>query len=113
MPQYAMLLYLPAPADPTVTSPEEEEAQMDFVAKIEELGGKIVSPFALQSSTAATSVRGGIVTDGPFIESKEVVGGFFILEAPDLDHAREIAKQYPATLPGGVEMRPVFEPPEE
>ena len=48
---------------------------------------RCVTGFALQPSTTATSIRGDVVTDGPFIEAKEVVAGFFILEAPDLDVA--------------------------
>lgn len=71
--------------------------------------------YALQPSTTATSVRGGdLVTDGPFIEAKEVVAGFFILEAPDLDVALKIAKLNPVHLDGGgVEVRPLFAPPAE
>jgi hypothetical protein len=49
-----------------------------------------------------------VVTDGPFIEAKEVVAGFFVLEARDLDHAIEIARTNPATWRGGVEIRPLL-----
>ena len=73
----------------------------------------IVTGFALQPSTTATAIRGDVVTDGPFIEAKEVVAGFFILEAPDLDVALQIAKANPATIDGGVEVRPLFIPPSE
>jgi len=66
----------------------------------------------LQASTTATSIRGEVITDGPFIESKEVLAGIFILEARDLDHAMEIAKLCPSTWLGGVEVRPLFIPPE-
>jgi len=48
------------------------------------------------------------VTDGPFAETKEVLGGYYIIEARDLDHALEIAKLCPALF-GGVEVRPVFD----
>ncbi len=112
MPQYAMLLYSPAPADPMEIPSEEIEAQMRYGDQIEEMGGKIHSPYALQPSTTATSIRGDVVTDGPFIEAKEVIAGFFILDARDLDHALEIAKQCPSNWRGGVELRPLFEPPE-
>jgi hypothetical protein len=115
MPQYAVLIYQPAPADPMAISPRYIEALERYPAQVEELGGKAVTGFALQPSTTATSVRGGdTVTDGPFIEAKEVVAGFFILEAPDLDVALAIAKLNPVYLDGGgVEVRPLFEPPAE
>ncbi|HYU83354.1 MAG TPA: YciI family protein [Kribbellaceae bacterium] len=61
----------------------------------------------------ATAIRGDVVTDGPFVEAKEVVAGFFVLEAPDLDVALRIAKLNPATRDGGVEVRPLFVPPAE
>lgn len=66
---------------------------------------------ALQLSAAATSLRKDAsgaftVTDGPFLESKEVLGGYYIVEAADLDEAIGIAKQVPAPN-GGVEVRPI------
>ena len=114
MAQYGILIYSPAPADPMNISPEYAQALERYPAQIEELGGRAVTGFALQPSTAATSVRGDLVTDGPFIEAKEVVAGFFVLEAPDLDTALRIAKLNPVYLDGGgVEIRPLFEPPAE
>lgn len=113
MAQYAILIYSPAPADPMDITPEYLELLNRYGAQVEELGGEIVTGFALQPSTTATAVRGDLVTDGPFIEAKEVVAGFFILEAPDLDTALRIAKLNPATQDGGVEVRPLFVPPAE
>jgi hypothetical protein len=56
----------------------------------------------------ATSIRGDTITDGPFVDSKEVVAGFYVIEAPDLDAALAIARRNPAVLNGGgVEVRPV------
>jgi hypothetical protein len=108
MPQYAILLYSPAPADWSETPPEELEAHDRYALQIEELGGRIVSGQALEPSSTATSIRGDVVTDGPFVESKEVLGGFTVIEARDLDHALEIAKLSPATWRGGVEVRPLL-----
>jgi hypothetical protein len=67
---------------------------------------------ALESTETATSVRrdgagGFLVTDGPFAESKEALGGYYLIEAADLDEALEIAKEVPAPH-GGVEVRPVW-----
>jgi hypothetical protein len=113
MPQYGVLIFSPAPADPMQLTPEYGELLERYPAQVEELGGRIVTGFALQPSTTATAIRGDVVTDGPFIEAKEVVAGFYILEAPDPDVAVRIAKLNPATRDGGVEVRPLFVPPAE
>jgi hypothetical protein len=62
---------------------------------------------ALQPTSTATSVREGVVTDGPFAETKEALGGYYVIEADDLDQALAIAKDVPAPF-GGVEVRPVM-----
>lgn len=67
---------------------------------------------ALQPVSTATSVRpdgkgGFTVTDGPFVETKEALGGYYLVEAPDLDAAIELAKQVPV-LGGGLEVRPIM-----
>lgn len=62
---------------------------------------------ALEPTTTATSIRGGEVTDGAFAETKEALGGYYVIEAADLDEAIAIAKQCPARF-GGVEVRPVM-----
>ncbi|BFU44481.1 YciI family protein [Krasilnikovia sp. MM14-A1004] len=108
MPQYAILIYSPAPADPLELSPDDLAALDRYQGRVAELGGTIVTGYALQPSTTATAVRGDVVTDGPFAEAKEVVAGFFVLDAPDLDVALRVAKLNPATRDGGVEVRPLF-----
>jgi hypothetical protein len=68
----------------------------------------MVTAYALTPRDMATSIRGGVITDGPFLDSKEVVAGFYVLEAPDLDAALEIAGRNPVIRDGGgVEVRPV------
>jgi hypothetical protein len=72
---------------------------------------EIVVGKALQPTMTATSVRHGLdggveVTDGPFVETKEALGGFYLIEAPDRPAALELAKQIPAPF-GGHEVRPV------
>jgi hypothetical protein len=67
---------------------------------------------ALQPTSTATSIRangsgGYAVTDGPFAETKEALGGYYLIEAADLDEAVAIAKQVPASF-GGVEVRPIM-----
>jgi hypothetical protein len=70
-------------------------------------GKSIAGGNALQPTTTATSIRNGVVTDGPFAETKEALGGFYLVEAADLDEAIAIAKKVPAAG-GGVEVRPVL-----
>jgi hypothetical protein len=70
----------------------------------------LLSGAALHPSSTATSIRrdgagGFLVTDGPFIESKETLGGYYLIEASDLDEALEIGKEVPAGV--GVEVWPV------
>ena len=83
------------------------EAHGRFAEQVPQLGGKIVEGRALQPTGTATTIRGDVVTDGPFIETKEAVGGYYLVEARDLDHALEIGKLCPARF-GGVEVRPIM-----
>jgi hypothetical protein len=75
--------------------------------------GKIVGGEELQGPSTATTVnrRNGkvVVTDGPFIESKEVIGGFAVIDVADLDEALAMAKEWP----GPVEIRPVVDHSQE
>ena len=70
---------------------------------------------ALQPTSTATSIRAKgddfTVTDGPFAETKEALGGYYLIEANDLDHALAVAKLCPAPF-GGVEVRPILDFPE-
>jgi hypothetical protein len=84
-----------------------------FAQGVAEQGGTIVAGDALQPTATATSVRNGAagdqtVTDGPFVETKEALGGFYIVEAADLDQALAFAKLCPAPG-GGIELRPIMD----
>jgi hypothetical protein len=112
MAQFAVLIYMPAPADPNELTPELLAELEEFPALVAKLGGQILTGYALQPSTRGRSVRNELITDGPFAEAKEVVAGFFIMEAPDLDTAVRIAEQDPSVrVGGGVEVRPLYVPP--
>ena len=111
MAKYAILIYEDeagyATATPEVMN-EVMQAHNEFAASVERHGGKLLGGEALQPTGTATSVRGGAeVTDGPFAETKEALGGFYLVEAPDLDTALAIGKLCPARF-GGVEVRPVM-----
>jgi hypothetical protein len=114
--KYALLIY-PGPETPTLEdlAPEEAAAvRAEYMAVVEEpdvIGGE-----GLQPVETATTVRvdGGqtLTTDGPFADTKEHVGGFFLVEADNIDRALELAARIPAARMGGaVEVRPVMERP--
>jgi hypothetical protein len=111
MTQYVILIYEDeasyATATPEVLG-QVMEAHNAFATQVEQHGAKILGGNALQSTGTATSVRGGSeVTDGPFVETKEALGGYYLIEAPDLDAALAVGKLCPARF-GGVEVRPVM-----
>ena len=70
-------------------------------------GGEALQPVATATSIRKDGGGSATVTDGPFYETKEALGGFYLVEAADLDAAIAIAKQVPAAF-GGVEVRPVM-----
>ena len=86
------------------------KAHGQFAQAVDQQGGKILGGEALQPTATATSVRndGQAVTDGPFVETKEALGGFYLIEAADLDQALAFAKLCPAPG-GGVELRPIMD----
>jgi hypothetical protein len=85
---------------------------LDYVETLRKSGCLIVT-HALQRATTASTVRirGGkaSVTDGPFAETKEQIGGFFIIEASDLQEAIKIASKWPSARIGSIEVRPIEE----
>jgi hypothetical protein len=109
MAQYAILLYADAPADAEDLTPEQRAAHDRHHEDVARFGGTMLAAFALQPSTTATAIRSDIVTDGPFLDAKEVIAGFYVIEAPDLDAALEIARRNPNAQmsDGGIEVRPV------
>ena len=83
---------------------------LDYVAALRERG-ELLDTQALQSPTRArvARVRDGkrSVTDGPFAETKEQIGGYFLIEARDDEHALEIAAHWPSARIGAIEVRPI------
>ena len=110
MSQYLILIYEDEASYETATPDVMGEVMAEheaFSAGVEALGARIVGGEALEPTTTATSVRGGEVTDGPFVETKEALGGYYVVDAPDLDTALAVARTVPARF-GGVEVRPVM-----
>ena len=98
-------------------SPEEAKAEMGrWFAYTQELedAGALLAGEGLQESATATTVRiqengERVVTDGPFAETKEQVGGFYLIDCENLDEALEWAKKVPVGEGSAVEVRPVVD----
>jgi hypothetical protein len=107
MAQYAVLII----GTDSAHAPDATEEDVEVHTRhAEELigSGVMVAAFALTPRDMATTVREDFVSDGPFLDSKEVVAGFYVIEAPDLDAALAIAKRNPAVAMGAaLEVRPV------
>jgi hypothetical protein len=110
-----MLLIYGNEADAAKRSPEEmSAAYKEYVAVGEALQarGQYLAAERLQPASTATTVRvkdgKTLATDGPFAETKEQLGGFYFIEAKDLDEAIGYAARIPAARTGCVEVRPIF-----
>ena len=119
--QYLLLIYqAELPADAPQPPPEEFAAEMTaYNAFTQETRDRqqFVAGEALEPTSTATSVRvrdgRSVVTDGPFAETKEALGGFYLVEAKDLDQAIKIAAMIPGAKRGSIEIRPIWEIPAE
>jgi hypothetical protein len=108
--QFALLIYTEPSSVAALSDAERESVHAEFLALADD--ARWVGSAALQPAETATSVRvvGGrtLMTDGPFADTKEVLGGFCLVEAANLDEAIELAARIPtARLSGAVEVRPV------
>ena len=112
MPQYMLLIYSPTEGGPP---PEELQAEfprwMEYTQALQD-AGVMVAGDALQGADTATTVRvrdgETVITDGPFAETKELLGGYYILDVPDLDAALRWAAKLPNVGYGSAEVRPVM-----
>jgi hypothetical protein len=113
MTQYAALIYT---QDSDWTAPSEVDTGKAYAEFSNNHAASIRGGAGLHQTSTATTVRvkggrGGdvVTTDGPFAEAREVLAGFYLLEAADLDEAVGIAAQIPGAWYGAVELRPVLE----
>ncbi len=119
MPLYAALIYSPAETEGMDVS---EETMNQILADYTEFGekagaaGVMAGGEALHDTNTATTIqveggKGGdaVFTDGPFAETKEVLGGFYLLNCADLDDALKWAQQIPGAWHGKVEVRPCID----
>lgn len=108
MPQFAALIYATDSAHAPDASPEDVQECDDHAAELLAAGSMLLA-YALTPRSFARAVRVEGVTPGPFVDAREVVAGFYVIEAADLDEAVRIARTNPvARTPGsGIEVRPV------
>lgn len=112
--QYIFMICDEPATQPKDGTPEYEELMAGYVAFTEmvEKMGILRSSARLQPAGMATTVRvrGGktLTTDGPFVETKEQFGGYYVLECKDLDQAIELAAQIPNAKDGSIEIRPFW-----
>jgi hypothetical protein len=111
--QYMLLIYSP-PSDWQAVPAEQRQAIMEAYGSFtEELqtSGKMVAGDALQPISTATSIRvrdgETLTTDGPFAETKEVLGGYYLIDVETLDEALEWGAKIPGAGYGTIEVRPV------
>ena len=114
--KYLCLIY----ADETAWEQLPKADELNMMAEYRAFGesikgsGHLISGFRLQNSPTATTVRvrnGKMsTTDGPFAETKEQLGGFYLIEARDLNDAVQVAGRIPGARMGSIEVRPVWEP---
>lgn len=114
MAKYAFLIYEDETEWMSATPQQWQDAMAAhgrFTEQVVEMRGTVLGGEGLDPTTTATTVRGDVVTDGPFAETKEAFGGYYVVEARDLDHAISMAKLCPAGT-GCVEVRPVLVVPQ-
>ena len=110
--KYMLLVYLDEQA---MSESEREHCYVESAQLTRELNanGKYLSASPLHPVATATSVRvrngKRLVTDGPFAETREQLGGYYLIDARDLDEAMSIAERIPGARVGTVEIRPVLE----
>jgi hypothetical protein len=112
--KYMLLIYT---EEQKVTESSREHCYQEAMRYIHELRekGHYLAASPLHPSSTATSVRvhdgHPLITDGPFAETREQLGGYYLIEAKDLDEAISIAVRLPGVRSGTVEVRPVMEMP--
>ena len=114
--KYALLIF-PKPGSHEALEPDEYQAlNAEYLALRDD--PRCIGGAHLQPAETATTVRHGpserLITDGPFADTKEVLGGYYVLDAADLDEALEFVQRIPAVrLGGAVEVRPLVDIPTE
>jgi hypothetical protein len=110
--EYLLLIYEGEKRWEGLSKPEIDKEMGDYRAFGEEFAGTIKGGNALQPTSTATTVRvrdgKRLTTDGPFAETKEQLGGYYLIDAPDLDAAIAVAAKIPGARSGSIEVRPIM-----
>lgn len=108
--EYLLLIYGDPATAPTFDSPEGQAQHAGWMRFTDEVADRTLAGAALQPATTATTVRTGqgetLTLDGPFAETKEVLGGFYLVDVPDLDAALAMAERASSIGGNAVEVRP-------
>jgi len=113
--KYMLLIYHDEQSWDAISEAERQQIYLDYRKLRSELEsrGQFVTGSQLQPITTATTVRvrdgKELVTDGPFAETHEQLGGYFLIEAKDLNDAIQVAAKIPSARFGSIEVRPVVE----
>ena len=113
--RYALLIYASEQDWASQTEEESQAVNQEYMAFTKDIidRGLMKGGEALQPTSTATSVRvrngDTLTTDGPFAETKEQLGGFYLVDCKDLDEAVEVAAGIPDARRGTIEVRPVME----
>jgi hypothetical protein len=111
--QYLLLIYSNEQIMPNLSDAERAKVHEEYKEFTRDLKatGKHLAGEALQPTRTATTVRvrdgKSVTTDGPFAETREQLGGFYMVEAKDLDEARALAARIPSAKVGSIEVRPI------
>jgi len=111
--QYALLIYTEPGYGETLPQEERERVEAEFDALADDPRCRLGAQLAPVETATSVRVAGGrtLMTDGPFADTKEVLGGICLIEAADLDDALDVAARIPvARLGGTIEVRPVVRP---
>jgi len=110
--EYLLLIYEGEKRWEGLSKPEIDKEMGEYRAFGTEFAGTIKGGNALQPTSTATTVRvrdgKRLTTDGPFAETKEQLGGYYLIDAPDLDAAIAVAAKIPGARSGSIEVRPIM-----
>jgi hypothetical protein len=112
--QYLLLIYEDEKASQNMSQADQGQLFQDYMKFTADIkaSGQWLAGEALQPTSTATSVRvregKPLTTDGPFAETREQLGGFYLVEAKDLDEALGIAARIPSARTGTIEVRPIM-----
>lgn len=111
--RYALLIYTNEAQDAQASKEDMDATMAAYNAFGERFHDQIVDGDALMPTSSATTVRvrdgKALTTDGPFAETKEQLGGYYVVKAANLDEATSIASHIPGAKFGSIEVRPIME----